>query len=224
MKDQPFQRWKNALPNEVEFWRQIISGEFPNADWCADMRQRIAGKTPFPGHIGKYLKPETVTRILDVGSGPVTCVGNVHAPSPIKVVAIDPLGDTYGKLLKAEGLTPYNVTLQGESERLSELNIGLFDVVYSRNALDHAYDPIRAIRQMPAVCKLDGVVFLEGSANESVKQHGQGLHQWNFLPLDNGDLVVWQLDNPGISLRSAFGREASLHATGDAWYQAEIRP
>jgi SAM-dependent methyltransferase len=216
------EQWQAALPEEVEFWRQIISGKFPNQEWVDEMRRRVAGDYPFPGHLAAHL-PDRACRILDVGSGPATTIGPVGAPPHIEIIAIDPLGDAYGKLLQEAGLTPHLRTLQGEGERLSELGLGLFDLVHSRNALDHAYDPIRVIREMLAVCKPDGVVWLEGSVNESVKQNGDGLHQWNFMPLDNGDLVVWQPDNQATSLQSALGDSVHVKASGHDWYKVEIR-
>jgi len=43
--------WQRALPTEVEFWRQIISGE-----------------ALFPQHLTKYMPPNGTARILDVRS------------------------------------------------------------------------------------------------------------------------------------------------------------
>src|SRR5215475_10525269 len=94
---------------------------------------------------------------------------------------------------------------RGEGEHLSGLDLGLFDLVYSRNALDHAYDPIRVTREMTKLCQTSGSVFFEGNVNESCREYGVGLHRWNFMPVDNGDLVVWQMDKTAMSLRSALG-------------------
>src|SRR5207245_1005232 len=188
-KFRPMERWKAGLPSEVAFWRRVIHATFPNREWVADIRQRARGQHSFPDHLHRYLGGRANTRILDVGAGPVTSLGPVGAPNQIEVVAVDPLADAYNQLLDKNGLgPPLHRTLQGEGERLSELGLGLFDLVYSRNALDHAYDPIRAIGEMTKVCKQDGVVFFEGHVNESCRQRGVGLHQWNFMPVDNGDL------------------------------------
>ena len=79
-----------------------------------------------------------------------------------------------------------------------------------------------AIRQMVAACKPDGAVFFEGSTNEAIRENNEGLHQWNFMPVDNGDLVVWQMGKSAVSLRSALLNE-SVRASGCEWYQVEIR-
>ena len=64
-------RWEAGLPDEIEFWRQILNGTHPNADWVAGVRG-VAGQTPFPDDLIPHLKSGSITRILDVGSGPVT--------------------------------------------------------------------------------------------------------------------------------------------------------
>jgi hypothetical protein len=113
-------------------------------------------------------------------------------------------------------------TRKGQGERLSELELGLFDIVYSCNALDHAYDPLMAIRQMVAACKPVGAVVFEGNTNEAVRQRNQGLNQWNFMPVENGDMMVWQMDKTAVSLRHALGNEVLVQARGDRWYRVEI--
>jgi hypothetical protein len=151
------ENWQANLPEEIEFWRQMIGGTFPNQNWIAGLRHRIAGKHQFPGHLKRYLTPGAATRILDVASGPATTIGPVDAPSPVEIVAIDPLAETYTELLHKAGLQCWNPTRLGEGERLTELGLGTFDLVHSRNALDHAYDPLRVIREM----------LREGSAHPS---------------------------------------------------------
>jgi len=52
----------------------------------------------------------------------------------------------------------------------------------------------------------------------------QRLHQWNFMPLDNGDLVIWTPDYTAYSLRAALDGMASVDARNNKWYCVEIRP
>jgi SAM-dependent methyltransferase len=200
----------------------MISGTFPNPDWVAGLRKRIAGEHEFPRHLRQYFTGGAA-RILDVGSGPATTVGPNAAPCPVEIIPVDPLAETYRELLRQAELKCWNPTRLGEGERLSELGLGTFDLVYSRNALDHAYDPLLVIREMVVVCKPGGTVYFEGSVNESVKQHAHGLHQWNFMPLDTGDLVIWQPDNRALSLRAALDDGAAVKAGGSDWYQVEVK-
>ena len=216
------EKWQSNLPSEVDFWRQMIDGTFPNPEWVAGLRIRIAGEHEFPWHLRQYVTGGAA-RIVDVGAGPATTLGPNGAPCPVEIIPIDPLADTYGELLRQAGMKCWNPTRLGEGERLSELGLGIFDLVYSRNALDHAYDPLLVIREMVAACKPGGTAYFEGSVNESVKQHADGLHQWNFMPLDTGDLVIWQPDNKAMSLRAALGNGVAVKARGFAWYQVEVK-
>jgi hypothetical protein len=82
--------------------------------------------------------------------------------------------------------------------------------------------PVAALRQMAAVCRHEGVVCFAGRVNESLKEQGEGLHQWNFMWLDNGDLVIWQPDNRAMSLRLALGDGVRINASGQDWCQVEV--
>lgn len=205
-----YETWQGALDEEIGFWRQIINGTFPEKSWCEDMRVRARGENGLPNPILSFVHPGA--RILDVGAGPVSVLGLRNAPAEVELVAVDPLAEAYAALLAEAAVTPWNVTRWSEAERLSEMKLGLFDVVYSRNALDHSYDPTRAIIEMTKVCKPTGLVFLEGSVNESVKQNAAGLHQWNFMPIDSGELVIWQPNGAAVSLRQALGADYHVSA------------
>jgi hypothetical protein len=75
---------------------------------------------------------------------------------------------------------------------------------------------------MVAACKPAGAVVFEGNTNEAVRQRNQGLHQWNFMPVENGDMMLWQMDKTAISLRHALGNKILVQARGDRWYRVEI--
>jgi SAM-dependent methyltransferase len=140
----------------------------------------------------------------------------------VEVVAVDPLADEYNALLDKHGMTPAVRARKGEAERLTELALGQFDLVYSRNALDHAYDPAVAIEQMLAVTSDNGAVFFEGAINEGENEGYQGLHQWNFEPAPDGDLSVWSRSER-ISMRERLGPNVKLTSTDvGGWHHTEI--
>ena len=213
--------WSDNLHTEVRYWEFIISGRHANADRVRAFRERASGQYSFPSQLKKYLRPERTTRILDVGAGPHTVIGTRDVPTPIHIVAIDPLAREYDTLLEQNGITPKIRTVTGEAEKLSSYQFGTFDLVYSRNALDHSYDPVAAIEAMRSVLNPDGFIFLEGSVNEGQKQKYHGLHRWNFQPEADGDLIVWsQLSR--ISLREKYP-EATINAIRqDQWYKVEL--
>jgi hypothetical protein len=62
--------------------------------------------------------------------------------------------------------------------------------------------------------KPSGVVFFEGYVNEAINEHEPGLHQWNFMPIDTGDLVIWQRRGNVVSLRGGLAQKAIVTASG----------
>jgi SAM-dependent methyltransferase len=145
-----------------------------------------------PPHLHKYLLGDS--RVLDVGSGPASVLGGLLNGISINITAVDPLANKYLQLFNTYGIQPLVKPIFGEGENLSQVVRGKFDFIYSRNALDHSYDPIKAIQEMINVCSSGGTVFLENVINEGYNQKYKGLHQWNFMPASN-DLVVWNHKN-----------------------------
>jgi SAM-dependent methyltransferase len=214
--------WNQNLGSELAYWDEVISGRYKNKERVDLFRQRASGGYPFPTHLASYIASTGINRILDVGSGPHTTIGSKGLTATVEIVAIDPLADAYNTLLEKYGILPFIRTKKGEAETLNESEIGQFNLVYSRNALDHSYDPLTAIGRMISVLRTHGVVYIEGSVNEAVKQKYHGLHRWNFLPVDNGDLVIWGASE-ARSLQKSVGANYKVSAKGSTWYQVEIR-
>jgi ubiquinone/menaquinone biosynthesis C-methylase UbiE len=142
--------------------------------------------------------------------------------APAGITAIDPLAEDYAEILQRHGYTPRTPTIYGDAEKLSaQFPEGSFDLVFSRNALDHVENPANAMREMLKVCRPGGYVFLEGWINEGVRHKYHQLHKWNFLPCD-GDLIVWNPDS-AWSLAKFVGRQGSVRALRKSfWYNVEI--
>ena len=218
-----FDRWKAALPSEIGFWQAICGGTLPNAEWVKNFRTLATTGAARRADLTPFLTLGRANRILDVGAGPHTHIGDRGAPTPIEIVPVDPLAEKYAQLLAANRIVPLMRTLPGEAEKLRSYGFSdSFDLVFSRNALDHAYDPINAVSEMLHCCRVGGHVLLEGSTNEGVKQRYKGLHQWNFEPQADTDLVIWNPDTR-VSMRGRLGNWAQLSATGDDWYRVDIK-
>jgi len=214
------QTWAAELPSELAFWKSIIDGTHPDKDWVASFDRRLRGADEFQGHLTRYLVSNGTTRILDVGAGPVTSLSRPSGHR-VEIVAVDPLTDAYNALLDTHMRLPFTRTLKGDGETLSSLGLGQFDIVYSRNALDHSYDPVRAIDEMTEVCREGGVVFIEGHINEALTGGYEGLHQWNFMPCD-GDLIIWNKANEATSLRARVKADVMATNHGQRWFSAVI--
>jgi ubiquinone/menaquinone biosynthesis C-methylase UbiE len=138
-----------------------------------------------------FLPDSPSVSILDVGSGPLTCLGKQCVSKTIKITAIDPLADTYNSLLDRYGINPPVRTIQGFAEQLtSKFSPETFDLVFSRNAIDHSYRPDLAIEEMIKVVKKNRYVVLGHVPNEGLKEGYEGLHQWDFTRSEYGDFII----------------------------------
>ncbi|GLK83931.1 class I SAM-dependent methyltransferase [Ancylobacter defluvii] len=220
----PRQAWSDLLPTEIAYWDVVISGKHRKPETVKAFRERAAGNYPVPGPIVKLLQRLDILRakILDVGSGPHTTIGPVLYGTKLNITAVDPLADAYNGLLDQYGIEPAIRTLSGQGERLVEqFGTDRFDIVHSRNALDHTRDPWIALQQMIDVCVPGGVVYVEGSINEGLKQRYAGLHQWNIMPAD-GDLIIWNDEGSNLASRVLTGI-AQIRTSGkDSWFTATL--
>jgi SAM-dependent methyltransferase len=185
-------KWKLALPCEEKYWEEYISQK-GGTEYSANFAERMNPQTPLQAHVRCHINaPEGSTvKILDVGAGPLTVLGKTWPERKIEITAVDPLANDYARLLRKHNVTPPVQTAYCAAEQLSSrFNQNQFDLVYSRNALDHSYNPVEAIWQMLGVCKPGCVVLLQHLINEGETEKYYGLHQWNFN-LENGRFIIW---------------------------------
>ena len=185
-------KWEDGLQNEISFWEDWLDGRTKYAE---DRAFRLSSNRPFPWW-AKPLIPAKVKeiRVLDVGAGPLTAMGDVWDDRKITVVPIDPLAESYTRLLDEYAITLPVPTLYGLGEKLVEqFGESSFHFAYACNCLDHSMDPIECYRQMVAVLKPGCSLVTYHEANEAERQNYEGLHQWNFSVRENR-LVVWNHD------------------------------
>jgi len=213
-------KWESGLPSEVEFWAEVADGA--RAEYHENLRRRATGDCPFPSELKPFIPVSGKMRVLDVGAGPQTVVGRSDGPKELEVVAIDPLASHYTEMLARNGIEPLVPTLYGEAEKVDEYGLGLFDITFSRNALDHCYDPLAAIKAMLATIKPTGAVVFVGYVNEGVNENYNGLHQWNFMPTEHGDVIVWNRSRV-VLLSNHLGDAWRVAATNNnGWYKVVI--
>jgi len=204
--------WQANIDDEVAFWRRLAAGELPEK--LDDWRARFDPDLPIQDYALAYT-PEAeraALRILDVGAGPATTLGKTYRGKRLDLTAVDPLAEHYQKVLDEFGLHPPSPSRKGEAERLVELfGEETFDLVYSRNALDHSYDPVRAFGQIIALLKPGRSALIECFANEAEHEGYGGLHQWNF-DVRGSDFVIRGKRAPETSLRRIYGRTVEVDA------------
>src|SRR3954462_9969012 len=106
-QDTAYSRWKEALPEELDFWREWL--EKKGGEWPEDYVRRFDGNGELQENLKAVLPlaPGGAASILDVGSGPGTRIGRVWEGRTIAVTAVDPLADDYHRLLGEFGIEPH---------------------------------------------------------------------------------------------------------------------
>lgn len=168
---------------EIDWWEQILSPE-NRADWMKAAIDPELRASQFPPRLAEAIAERATAapaNVLDVGSGPLSPLASAVDQGTIAVTAVDPLADRYQDLLSKYGIDypvkPMRCRGEDIDRRFGE---AAFDVVYSRNALDHSDDPPRCIKNMVSVLKPHGVLYLEGFVLEGSTNRWEGLHQWDF--------------------------------------------
>jgi SAM-dependent methyltransferase len=181
----PADIWKRALPSELTYWAQFIQTE--GLDFPEDYRQRLDPGTPISDPLILDAIDQvggTRVRIVDVGAGPMTCVGKHDPRVPerkIEIVAIDPLASEYAELIRAAGISPPVPTQRCSGEDLIRVyGEQQFDIAFAQNSLDHSADPIAAIQSMVDAVRPGGAVVLHHYRREAETNRYEQLHQWNF--------------------------------------------
>lgn len=188
-------KWHQSWNSEQDFWDMWIkTGGDP---YYEDFQARMNPETKYV-YEDELLRSkgadQTTFQTLDVGCGPVTFTGYKMPGYTLKLTATDPLAEIYNNLWSKYGKTPPLAPIEVKAEELTQyFNESYFDLVTTRNALDHGLDPMKAIQQMVQVVKPGHKVILINYINEA--EHGQynGMHQWNFIN-KNGNLHVWNAE------------------------------
>jgi SAM-dependent methyltransferase len=169
--------WLGGVASEVGHWRRTMETVGPGWD-----------------NFEEYFDSPEID-CINIGSGPFAPSGSESGRTGVRMTAVDPLAYSYKFLKKKHNITAGIIPEYCMVERLTEkYGVNTFDVVYMRNALDHAFSPMFGIMQMIAICKIGGKVVLQHSENEALRENYHGFHQWN-LCVENGDFIVWRRDD-----------------------------
>jgi SAM-dependent methyltransferase len=192
-------RWRLLVKSEVDYWQGYFSNGLnkekventTDCPWEVNLSSKLNPHYQLQEAIVKLLPKDTQqVRILDVGAGPLTCVGKESKNLTISITAIDPLADQYSRLTKRQGICPPVQTTKGYAEKLTEsYGANSFDLVFALNSIDHSYCPEKAIEEMIKVTKKNCYVLLVHYPNEAIHQNYCGMHQWN-LSMENSHFII----------------------------------
>ncbi|MDR6816455.1 SAM-dependent methyltransferase [Neorhizobium sp. 2083] len=188
-------QWVAGVQYEINYWDRWLGSR--GGQHCEDFANRMTPDRPIDGMIGPIIDrlPKPDVQILDIGAGPLTCLGATRPGYRLEIVPTDALADQYDRLLEKHRIRPQIRTMFALGEDI-ELLFGqnTFDIVHCQNALDHAIDPVRVLLQMLTVCRVGGYVMLRHAHNEAEHEQYSGFHQWN-LTMRHNDFVIWNRDH-----------------------------
>jgi SAM-dependent methyltransferase len=215
----PERVWREALPGEVDFWKQVLPDRVTSRD---DYRRRADPRAPMQDPIVKMLIariPEETVAIIDVGAGPLTALGKTYPGKTLNITATDPLAAEYAEIMRNAGIEPPvpPIACRGE-DLLQRFQPDTFDVAFARNALDHSADPVRVITNMVHLVKEGRFVVLKHSRSEGRRQFYRGLHQWNF-DLEDGEFIIGRPGQAPFRLSQILNGSANVDCFVDphAW-------
>jgi SAM-dependent methyltransferase len=173
---------------EIEWWRQHLA---KNDEWLKIKCEGHALDSKLKEFIKDkdYFKNKSHLKIADLGCGPVSMIGIKDDTYQIEILGIDPLVGEYNKILADKKIVrPHDVVCM-ECEYAYLLGENTFDIVFSRNAIDHSEEPDKIMMSGKLLCKTNGLFQIRVHENEGKSQNYAGLHQWNFY-VDNEDVMI----------------------------------
>lgn len=207
--------WEANVGEELGYWQNILLGVHPRKDWVDIARRYLTSTisiseddfTPMADFIEMF--PEKLIEIANVGCGPAVPLAVAHPSRHLRMTLIDPLAGPYTKLLEECGYKSHPVIYPIEVENLDrDLPDNHFHIAWSRNALDHSWDPLRGIRNMIRITRPGGKIIIKVAVNEGQTQNYLGLHQWNFRPRKDGVCELWNKTRT-FNLNEEIGGELS---------------
>lgn len=184
--------WRAGVEPEVEFWTKWFDTK--GLLWPKEFEARLAPRPLKPAVAALLPAAPAKARVLDVGSGPISNIGNLLEGRDLEVIATDPLASMYAAIAGRHGVTPPIPTVFAFAEDLSSrFDAESFDVVTCNNALDHAIEPVWGIIEMLIITRPGGTVWLNHRCNEAEHENYAGFHQWNFDERDC-HFIVWNKD------------------------------
>lgn len=197
--------WLTAIDDEITFWS--IWFETKGLHWPEDYLSRTEGNVEFA--YPDIIAGKERVKVLDVGSGPISRLGNIAGDTTIELSACDPLAFVYKELLDKAGVKPYVLSEFAMTEKLCEAYPkDSFDIVNMTNALDHSINPLLGVYNMLAVCKQGGSVTLYHRENEAEFEGYLGLHKWNISE-ESGSLIFWN-KSQRINVTGILGENAAV--------------
>lgn len=148
-----------------------------------DKIERLNRGFPLVDYLIPLIGDKKEVRIADIGSGPLSTIGNYLDDVIVHVYPSDNQ-DFSGFWKKYNAIPEFQVEYQ-DMEKL-EYPDGYFDIVHCENALDHTKDALSAVKEMIRVCKPGGWVYIDCNLYQLSTGHK---HYWNAT--EEGEFIKY---------------------------------
>ena len=199
---------------EVSFWATELAKLGYHTDVILERSVPERMRGCFPDVLGPLIedvhrRTGGAPKVADVGSGPLSQLAEGAEVGRIDLTAIDPLGDVYLKLLRKYRyrINYPLVTCTGEG-LTTAFPSSTFDIVWMRNAIDHAVEPALVFRNLVSILKPSGYLVLSLFSREGTAEHFHGLHR-NDMYVDHENRLMLQRVQEGSN---ALGAPVSVTA------------
>lgn len=185
--------WKRGNLQIEDWYLQTLTRNGPRArEICG--RHFVALCREFSAAHGR------IPSMLDVGCGPITSFAYLAHEGLAEIFGVDPLAGRYAALLAEFGLESPAEQRDGAGEWLERVWPGReFDIVVTRNALDHHQCPALAWLRMFEHTRIGGYLAQSHSIREATKEGWKQLHQYDLYP-DENHVHLWLDDGRGKDL------------------------
>ena len=117
--EEPRERSQQSFDLERGFWSNWLSSR--DGEWPEDFASRFDPELELQPQLHRHLIEPLgePPRVFDVGAGPASVVSKRLDGTPIELVPVDPLAESYDDLLARHGVHVPVATVGGEGERLT---------------------------------------------------------------------------------------------------------
>lgn len=195
-----FNIWLDNIMDEVKFWINSVAKEngMYHYDYLRRIKNHMLGSFDEDIIIFEKQMYENA-RIMDIGCGLAPKYGNrTRFGCNLRIDRVDPLAYFYNKVNEKFALNA-EVNLEckyGMFEFIANFyDKETFDGIIICNALDHCFNPFKALIELLYVMKTGGYIYTNHHHAEAVYESYHGLHKFNIDYTKNDDLVIWNEEN-----------------------------
>lgn len=179
---------------EVHFWNWVMDPENNHKHYQAVLNRFDPAKSPdlCPLYVRDLIDrlENPFSLVMDMGCGPASLLWYARTLGH-RLIGVDLLVCEYMEIMKKYNLKPLHTMIPAAMEDWEALRpfAEEADLVYSRNALDHANDPWTCVTNMVSLVKPGGDLFIQVYYKEGQRGEYRGMHQTDIWIEDDGQVM-----------------------------------